>query len=201
MAKLEIKLTNLNKIREQVKKIGTTKVKVGVLAGATYPNGTAVAEVAKYLEYGWTQSVTLPQRGWLGYHGIHVKVGSVLTNPPRPFFQMTYKAKKFKWQTMGQNALKGLTSDPNLVLNKITQALTMLGLTAQQDLQETIVNGGVGGNSFTLRSPMTLALYGNLMQEGGHKTDGTPNQTTTQKPLYKSGLLESSISFEIVKDK
>ena len=77
----------------------------------------------------------------------------------------------------------------------------MLGLTAQQDLQETIINGGIGGNSFALRSPMTLALYGNLMQEGGHKTDGTPNQTTTKKSLYKSGLLESSISFEIVKDK
>ena len=197
---LEIKLPNFEKLQSQVKKVGNQKVKIGVLDGATYPNGTPVAKVAAYLEYGWTQTVTEKQRGWLAANGIYVKPSTVLSSPARPFFEATYTANRKKWVELGQSSLKGLTNNPNQVHNKITQALTLLGLTAQQDLQDAIIDGGVGGSSFAVRSPMTMALYGNLMHAGGHRTDDTPNQTTRRKPLYKSGILEGSIAFEIVKE-
>ena len=197
---LEIKLPNFEKLQSQVKKVGNQKVKIGVLEGATYPNGTPVAKVAAYLEYGWTQTVTAKQRGWLAANGIYVKPSTVLSSPARPFFEATYTANRKKWVELGQSSLKGLTNNPNQVHNKITQALTLLGLTAQQDLQDAIIDGGVGGSSFAVRSPMTMALYGNLLRSGNHRTDDTPNQTTRRKPLYKSGILEGSIAFEIVKE-
>lgn len=200
MSTLEIKLPNFEKLQSQVKKVGNQKVKIGVLDGATYPNGTPVAKVAVYLEYGWTQTVTEKQRGWLAANGIHVKPSTVLSSPARPFFEATYTANRKKWVELGQSSLKGLTNNPNQVHNKITQALTLLGLTAQQDLQDAIIDGGVGGSSFAVRSPMTMALYGNLLRSGNHRTDDTPNQTTRRKPLYKSGILEGSIAFEIVKE-
>lgn len=200
MSTLEIKLPNFEKLQSQVKKVGNQKVKIGVLDGATYPNGTSVSKVAAYLEYGWTQTVTEKQRGWLAANGIHVKPSTILSSPARPFFEATYTANRKKWVELGQSSLKGLTNNPNQVHNKITQALTLLGLTAQQDLQDAIIDGGVGGSSFAVRSPMTMALYGNLMQSGNHRTDDTPNQTTRRKPLYKSGILEGSIAFEIVKE-
>ena len=200
MSTLEIKLPNFEKLQSQVKKVGNQKVKIGVLDGATYPNGTPVAKVAAYLEYGWTQTVTAKQRGWLAANGIYVKPSTVLSSPARPFFEATYTANRKRWIELGQSSLKGLTNNPNQVHNKITQALTLLGLTAQQDLQDAIIDGGVGGSSFAVRSPMTMALYGNLLQSGNHRTDDTPNQTTRRKPLYKSGILEGSIAFEIVKE-
>lgn len=200
MSTLEIKLPNFEKLQSQVKKVGNQKVKIGVLEGATYPNGTPVAKVAAYLEYGWTQTVTAKQRGWLAANGIYVKPSTVLRSPARPFFEATYTANRKKWIELGQSSLKGLTNNPNQVHNKITQALTLLGLTAQQDLQDAIIDGGVGGSSFAVRSPMTMALYGNLLRSGNHRTDDTPNQTTRHKPLYKSGILEGSIAFEIVKE-
>ena len=200
MSTLEIKLPNFDKLQSQVRKVGNQKVKIGVLDGATYPNGTPVAKVAAYLEYGWTQTVTAKQRGWLAANGIHVKPSTVLSSPARPFYEATYTANRKKWVELGQRSLKGLTNNPNQVHNKITQALTLLGLTAQQDLQDAIIDGGVGGSSFAVRSPMTMALYGNLLRSGNHRTDDTPNQTTRRKPLYKSGILEGSIAFEIVKE-
>lgn len=200
MSTLEIKLPNFEKLQSQIRKVGNQKVKIGVLDGATYPNGTPVAKVAAYLEYGWTQTVTAKQRGWLAANGIHVKPSTVLSSPARPFFEATYTANRKKWIELGQSSLKGLTSNPNQVHNKITQALTLLGLTAQQDLQDAIIDGGVGGSSFAVRSPMTMALYGNLLRSGNHRTNDTPNQTTRRKPLYKSGILEGSIAFEIVKE-
>ena len=200
LSTLEIKLPNFEKLQSQVKKVGNQKVKIGVLDGATYPNGTPVAKVAAYLEYGWTQTVTEKQRGWLAANGIYVKPSTVLSSPARPFFEATYTANRKKWIELGQSSLKGLTNNPNQVHNKITQALTLLGLTAQQDLQDAIIDGGVGGSSFAVRSPMTMALYGNLLRSGNHRTDDTPNQTTRRKPLYKSGILEGSIAFEIVKE-
>ena len=199
MARVDIKLTGLEKLLSQTRSVGNQKVEIGILDGATYPNGTSVAKVACYLEYGWTQNVTARQRGWFSAHGIHLKTDTVLHSPARPFFEATFNANRAKWIKLGQSTLKGLASSEN-ALNKITKALQLLGMTAQQDLQDAVIEGGVGGNSFASRSPLTALLYGNLMHAGGHKTDGTPNQTTTGKPLYKTGILESSIAFNIVKE-
>lgn len=198
MAKVEINIEHMEKLQKEIVKACKQRVKVGILAGATYPNGTKVSEVAAYLENGWTQTVTDKQRGWLGVHGVHVKKNTTLSSPARPFFAVTAEVNRKKWNDIGFRALKGLANNPN-ALNQITQALMLLGMTAQQDLQDAVIDGSMGGASFAIRSPMTMLLYGNLMAEGGHKTDDTPNQTTSRKPLYKTGILASSIAFEIEK--
>ena len=198
-AEVKLDLKHLESVIKQIQQAQNLSVKVGVLAGATYPNGTPVADVAKYLEYGWTQSVSQKQRGWFMSQGIYnIKEGATLTNPPRPFFKATAATNKDRWQKLGAYALKGLTKDN--VLNKITQALQLLGTTAQQDIQDAIIDGGVGGTQFARRSPLTLLLYGNLVEGRKHRTDGTPNQILTDKPLYKTGNLASSIAFEISTD-
>jgi len=193
---VEINLSHIEKLTRELNKANNTLVKVGVLAGAQYPNGTEVAEVAKYLEYGWQQNVTAKQRAWFGAQGIHLKKNTTLNMPARPFFRATAEAKKRDWFNVTKKALQGLGNSDN-PLNQITQALTLLGMTAQQDVQDTIQNGGIGSASFAIRSPLTMLLYGNLLK--GHRTDGTPNQSTVRKSLYKTGFLSSSIAFEIVK--
>ena len=196
MATISINLSGLNQLKKDIEKASKQWVKVGVLAGATYPDGTPVSDVATYLEYGWTQTVTEKQRGYLGANGAHVKKGTVLNLPPRPTFRATAENKKAKWIKTGLKSLEGITEEN--ALNKITQTLLLLGMVAQQDIQDTIQNGGVGSASFALRSPMTIALYGHAIEAEGHKTDETPNQSTaTLKPLYRSGLFSSSIVFNI----
>ena len=52
MARVDIKLTGLEKLHSQIRSVGNQKVEIGILDGATYPNGTPVSKVACYLEYG-----------------------------------------------------------------------------------------------------------------------------------------------------
>ena len=142
MARVDIKLTGLEKLHSQIKSVGNQKVEIGILDGATYPNGTPVSKVACYLEYGWTQRVTSRQRGWFSAQGIHLRPDTVLHSPARPFFEATFNANRAKWIKLGQDSLKGLASSEN-ALNKITKALQLLGMTAQQDLQDAVTDGGV----------------------------------------------------------
>lgn len=192
MAKVEVDIKGLIKLKQEVQRAAKQVAKVGVLAGATYPSGTKVSQVVEFLEFGWDQPVTPKQRGWFAAHGIYLKNGTALRCPPRPFFRATFTAKEKTWRQKGNAALKGLERNP---VSKIQKALVMLGLTAQQDLQDSILNGAVEGEKFAERSELTLRLY--ATQAKGHRMDDTPNQTTTAKPLYRSGLLASSIAFDI----
>ena len=195
MATISINLSGLNQLKKDIEKASKQWVKVGVLAGATYPNGTPISEVATYLEYGWTQKVTKKQLGYLWAHGANIGRNAVLNMPPRPIFRATAEAKRARWIKLGTNSLKGINESN--VLNKITKTLLLLGMVAQEDIQDTIQNGGTGSVSFALRSPMTMAMYGHAINAEGHKLDDTPNQSTTLKPLYRSGLLSASIVFNI----
>ena len=64
------------KLREITRNIGTGSVSVGFLAGATYPNGTPVASVAFWNEFG--HKGTAPA-------------------PPRPFFRSMIAKDSPKW--------------------------------------------------------------------------------------------------------
>ena len=197
MATVTVKLDNLKKLKDTISRQAQRTVKVGVWSGASYPNGTPVAEVASYLNYGWMQNVTPDQRGWLGAHGVHVKVGSTLTMPPRPFFRDAIEAKRqdiAKVTEMAKAVLNNITENTP---QKIEKALRLLGTIGVEAVQDAIQDGFVGNVSFAIRSPMTMMLYGNLLESGNHKTDDTPNQSTSRKPLYKSGILAGSIMYEI----
>lgn len=197
MAKVEINLTNIEKLTKQLEKANRIGIKVGVNDSMQYKNGKKpikVGKVAEYLEYGWTQTVKPKQSKWFKAQGIYnIKAGTTLNNPPRPFFGATARAKKAEWQRLGVQLLHGLPASDNQ-LNKIMQAFEFLGMKAVQDIQDTILNGGVEGVEFALRSPLTMLMYGKL--SAGHKTDGT-GTLSSDKPLNKSGLLLNSIAFEI----
>lgn len=198
MATVTVNLTNLKKLKDTISRQAQRTVKVGVRAGATYPNGTSVAEVASYLNYGWMQTVTKEQSGWLGAHGAHVKVGSTLTMPPRPFFRAAIEAKRqdiAKVTEMAKAVLNNITENTP---QKIEKALKLLGTIGVEAVQDAIADGSAGNVSFAIRSPVTMMLYGNMLKTGGHRTDDTPNNSsTTRKPLKKQGILFGSIIYEI----
>lgn len=84
----KIKRTRNAKLDERLKNIKKLKgtLKVGILEGSKYPNGTPTSEIAQYLEYGTDRM------------------------PARPFMQTTIKKKSPSWG----NLLKKLyRTEPN----------------------------------------------------------------------------------------
>lgn len=194
---VNLDLKHLEQLIKDCEKAKNLQLEIGVLADKTYDdeNKTPVADVATYLEYGWVQTVKPKQSKWFMANGIYnIKTGATLTMPPRPTFKATAEAKKDDWIEIGQYYLKGLTDNP---LNKITEALRAIGTAAVQDIQDTITNGGVEGEMFAPRSPLTMLMYSQSAEKGGHKVSGV-NNTTTTKPLTKSGKFANSIAFDII---
>lgn len=85
-------------------------VKVGFLAGASYPDGTSVASVAAFNEFG------VPSRG----------------QPPRPFFRTMIADKKDEWGPALGDALSANGGDAH-------KALELVGEGIKGQLQASIV--------------------------------------------------------------
>lgn len=109
-AKLEAKL------REIAEKAGRGGVlKVGFLAGATYPKGTPVATVAAWMEYG-----TVGKDG-----KSHI--------PPRPFFRTMIAEKSDKWGDSLARIMEGNGYD-------VRVSLSLMGEGISGQLKESILN-------------------------------------------------------------
>ena len=203
MADFEVKidLGNVDRLINDLDKVKKINLDVGVEEGLTYDNGTPIAEVATYLEYGWVQSVTGKQRGWLAHtHNIHLKTNT-LTMPPRPIFGYTARTRKGTWQKVGARLLKNFVLNPYQVA---FNAFEQLGIMAVQDLQTTIHTNGKG--TFAARSPLTLLMYGKTLDERQPK--GTretlkkrnislKNNSDATKALELDGRLLRSITYDI----
>jgi hypothetical protein len=206
MANFEIKtdLKNLDRLIEETKKVKRLKCNVGVDETKHYDNGTSVAEVATYLEYGWSQVATWRQRTYiLAHSGIDVKRGT-LTMPPRPIFGYTSQTCKGKWLKAGSKLLKNYVFNP---YETAFRALNTLGQMAVQDIKITINTNGKG--TFPARSPLTLALYGELLEKHQPKGDSKKlkkrnitkkNTSNTSKALVYSKKLLNSIAHEIIEE-
>lgn len=202
MAKVDIRLDNLKRIHKELEKAKDLAVKVGVAENAVYAGKKSadgsplkVSEVATYLEFGWSQNVTLKQSRYFHInYDMGLKKGTTLINPPRPIFRATASANESKWQKIGKNLCKDITDAP---YEKIEQALRVIGQIAVQDVMETIRNGGTSQEKFAKRSGFTQELYKKQLQ--GHKTNGTPNNMETDRPLTKQGWLMQSIKFDLIK--
>ena len=201
MANFEIKadLKNLDRLIEQTKKAKRLKCNVGIDAGEHYDNGTSVAEVATYLEYGWVQPVTSVQKGWFAHtHNIHLST-STLTMPPRPIFGYTLQTCRSKWLRTGSKLLKNYALNPYEVAFR---ALDIIGQMAVQDIKTTISTNGKG--TFPARSPLTLLIYGSALEEHQPKGDlkkrnvSKKNTSDTTKALVHSTKLLKSVSYEII---
>lgn len=185
-------LTKFKELAQFCEKARKTAVKVHI----TDPD---VATYANYLEWGWVQAVTPKQRNWFGVQGFHLKEGAMLVNPPRPFFYGTVDANRERWLKTLHAAAEDLFHKSGYNLTTLNQALLRCGMLAAQDIRDTVINGQItNGEKLERRSDLTMAMYAGAAERGRHKTDKTPNQTTTAKPMYKTGRLAASIGFDIV---
>ncbi len=109
--KIDITGLDLPNIKKKLAAIGQyhVGVKVGILNGATYPNGTKVAYVAYKNEFGGP-------------------------NPPRPFMKRTLENNIDKYVKGIQTNLKGVVYNPN----RIDLAFKQLGEVASGDMKRTI---------------------------------------------------------------
>ena len=100
--------------------------------------------------------------------------------PPRPFFRPTIAEKKGEWVELVCQSLKHGASLEN--------ALDSVGLRASADVFETLSN---------VASP-PLALSTKLARNRKAYKNGGKPKAISIKPLYDTGLLQASISFEVV---
>lgn len=152
----------------------------------------SVAEYATYVEYGWVQRATKKQETFFEkVHGLKVKAGSTLVNPPRPFLRGTMAAESKKWLNVAGKVFAA-THD-------VEKACEAVGMVAVEDVRETIRTGGTREQKFAQRSPLTMAIYESLSK--GHEASGRNVNSTsnigTTKPLQLSGKLHTSIAYEI----
>lgn len=173
-----------NRIRKLEKRYDTSKrhyAKVGI-------SDSEIATYASYVEFGWTQTVTKAQSYFLKTQigRFAPPPGATIYNPPRPIFRGTFASEHSKWTKAITKALKN--SD------EIT-ALKTVGLIAQSDLKATIATGGTSKQKFKPRAELTMRMYAN--QAKGHKTNKTPSNIKTRKPLVLTGAMLNAIGVEI----
>lgn len=163
-------------------------VRVGVLENATYPDGTPVAMVAFWNEYGATANIPSHTRtinrsinektGNYNKGGRFVKASKsnfettvtipahTVVIPPRPFFRTTVSEQKKNWVLSVQNLMK-IHNDPK-------QVMGLIGVHMQEQIVQSI-------NTWTdpPNAPYTIAKKG------------------SSKPLIWSGQMMRSISSEV----
>ena len=207
MADFEVKtdLQDLDRTIAEIEQAKKLILKVGVDESMQYDNGTKVVDVAQYLEYGWTQTVSWKQRTWLlANSGVDVKRGT-LHLPPRPTFGFTYQTCKGKWERAGSKLFSKFIESP---ISVALRAYEILGLMAVNDIKNTIQTNGKG--SFPERSPLTLLLYGQNLDKHQPKGDSEKlkkrniskkNTSDTKKALVRETdgqpKFLNSISYEI----
>ncbi len=147
MAVIETKDYGFDAIIENLKALGGEEISVGVLRTAgKEKDGTDLVDVAVYNEYG-TKRI-----------------------PPRPFLRQATDKHGGKWQDFIEQCVDKIIARQI----KDRQALDLIGLKAQKDVQNTIDNG-----TFKPNKPSTIARKG------------------SSKPLIDTGTLRRAIRYRI----
>lgn len=164
-------------------------VKVGII------DNPEIATYAAYNEFGWVQRTTPKQRHFLAKEfDVHLKEGTVLLNPPRPFLRATASANSDDWGKTFAEALK------NLGIKNFQQAAKLMARQAQADIQETIRNNGTKNEQFPDRSGMTAKIYevkDARTAKGRKRKRERDSGSASEKALVKTGALLSAIGYEI----
>jgi len=133
---------NLRKIAKTPK---SSSVAAGFFEDSKYPDGTQVAQVATWNEYG----ATLPVYTYSKEKG---NLTSVVI-PPRPFMEMAFVENHNKWaKYIQQESARQLKKNGNIDCNSI---LVAVGEMMQAAIRGSIVNG-----NFTPNAPSTIAKKG-----------------------------------------
>ena len=147
---------------------GSPSVKVGFLAGATYPDGTSIAYVAAINEFGATvqrepgettiyRKVSADGTHFLrggrfvkasqsNFPSTHAHGAYTITIPPRPFFRTMIKERAKTWPAAIEANLKATAYDA-------AKTLALMGEIIKGQLQQAIQDFRVPGNApSTIRS-------------------------------------------------
>lgn len=141
------------KLEEIASQLSAKTLRVGFLEGATYPDGTSVAEVAVTNEFGGT--VTVPEHEATIYRSINEKTGDfrrggrfvkaeqsnfatthmvpahTVTTPPRPYFRQMVEAGKGRWGGELGTLIRTCDFD-------VGRAMATMGARVSGELQESI---------------------------------------------------------------
>ena len=145
-------------------------VRVGVLENATYPDGTPVAMVAFWNEYGTRLA------------------------PPRPFFRNAISENKGNWVKSIKN-LVAIHNDPKQVMGLIGVAMSE----QIKDSIKTLSSPKNSDVTLLLKNrfPMGGYKYGDYMKAIGDAQKGISAKGGNNNPLIWSGKMLRSISFEV----
>lgn len=152
-------------------------VNVGFLENAKYDDGTSVAAVAFWNEFGH---------------------GGPFPAPPRPFFRPMISEKSGEWSKRLAGALKNYGYDAE-------KALGAMGESIKGDLQESIIN--VTAPELSPTTKMLRTIYGNNPQEIRARDvlaaqdlvkEGAIGASGSQaKPLIWTGHMLNSVDYEV----
>lgn len=187
---VQVKIKNpgaLQKIADAIPK--KASVKVGII------DNPEIATYGAYNEFGWVQRTTPKQRRFLGKEfDVHLKKGTILMNPPRPFLRATASAKSEDWSEIFSESLK------RLGIKNFRQAAKIMARQAQADVQLTIRNNGTDQEPFPDRSGMTAKIYAvkdERTAKGKKRKRERDSGSASEKALVKTGALLSAIGYEI----
>ena len=167
----------LAKVLAEIGKNSNGGLNVGFLSGATYPDGTSVAQVAFWNEFG---------------HGGNFPA------PPRPFFRSMIANHSEEWPKTLARGLKYYDYDAK-------SALSAMGELIKGQLQESIST--IAGPELSETTKILRARFGNNPQEitrtdvlAAQKAaaDGETGASGTQaKPLVWTGTMLNAVDYEV----
>jgi hypothetical protein len=180
------------KLREIAERVGKANtVHVGFLEGSTYPDGTAVAQIAAINEYGGTATVpahdvtinrSIKANGEFNKGGKFVKAEKAnfstmhhvdeytITTPPRPFFRGMIQQHKHEWPVDLGNIIKAADYDSDVALER-------LGKHVEEQLQESIRDFSDPGNA---KSTIAKKGFDKPLVDSAHMQNSTGSEVQTK---------------------
>lgn len=165
------------KLADIAKSMGGGSVSVGFMSGSTYPDGTPVAAVAFWNEYGH---------------------GGQFPAPPRPFFRRMIAKESPGWAVTMARLAKATNYNG-------VQVLGIMGNDIKGALQQSIID--LTDPALSPTTLMLRKLYGNdtssvrardVLHAQELVAQGEQGATGTQaKPLIHTGHLINSVDFEV----
>jgi hypothetical protein len=177
MRRLSVAQNVNNVLTDIARKMGGGRVQVGFLEGATYPDGTPVAAVAAWDEFGH---------------------GGNFPSPPRPFFRNMISKESPGWPAKMANLAKATNYDGKLVLQ-------LMGEDIAGALKQSIIETNdppLSATTLILRKrfwtnpgDITAADVVSAQQAAANGENGASG--TQAKPLVWSGHLLASVGYEV----
>lgn len=119
--------SGIDKMRRNIKLLKEQQIRVGWLEGNVYPDGTPVAQVAFFNEYGGIRRIK---------QGSNSTQSNIAVIPPRAPLRITLDTKgKLISEQAAPFIAKGLQND------KVLQSLELVGLMAASHVRDTIGSG------------------------------------------------------------